>query len=100
MSAPAAADPRVQEVRRHLRLVIDPEVGLDIVTMGLVYGLAVDGDAVTVTMTLTTRGCPLGDAITDGVRALVGKLPWVRVVDVHVVWEPAWSPAMIQQERE
>lgn len=100
MSDRAADGPRIEEVRRRLALVLDPEVGLDIVTMGLVYGLAVDGDAVAVTMTLTTRGCPLGDAITDGVRAVVAQLPWVRVVDVHVVWEPAWSPAMIQQERE
>lgn len=98
MSAPAprADDPRLDEVYHQLVRVMDPEVGLSIMKMGLVYGLDVADGVVTVTMTLTTRGCPLGSAIADGVRAVVRELPWVREVVVDLVWEPAWSPAMIR----
>lgn len=98
MSAPvpSAGDPRVDEVYRQLQRVIDPEIGQSIIKLGLVYDLAVSGDTVTVTMTLTTRGCPLGNAIGEGVRTVVKELPWVRDVEVDLVWEPAWSPAMIR----
>jgi metal-sulfur cluster biosynthetic enzyme len=97
VSAPTGADdPRLDEVYRQLMRVMDPEVGLSIVKMGLVYGLDVAGDVVTVTMTLTTPGCPLGRAMADGVRAVVRELAWVREVVVDVVWEPAWSPEMIR----
>ena len=99
-SVPPAGEARRDEVLRRLRRVIDPEIGLDIVTLGLVYDLAVSGDAVTVTMTLTTQGCPLGDAIGEGVRAAVAELPWVGDVVVNLVWEPAWSPAMIREDKE
>ncbi len=87
---------RLDEVYQRLKRVIDPEIGLSIIKLGLVYDLAVDGGVVTVTMTLTTRGCPMGGPITDGVRSVVAELPWVEDVVVNVVWEPAWSPAMIR----
>lgn len=83
------------ELVAQLRRVMDPEMGLDIVTLGLVYGLAlVDGD-VTVVMTLTTPGCPLQAAITDGVRRALSAVPWVGSVTVQVVWEPRWTPERI-----
>ncbi len=89
-------DRRLDEVYQRLKRVIDPEIGLSIIKLGLVYDLAVRDGAVTVTMTLTTPGCPMGGPITDGVKSVVAELPWVRDVAVNVVWEPAWSPAMIR----
>jgi metal-sulfur cluster biosynthetic enzyme len=102
VSAPvrSAAAPRVAEIYRQLQRVIDPEIGQSIVTLGLVYDVAVAGSTVTLTMTLTSRGCPLGAAIAEGVRRAVAELPWVRDVAVNVVWEPAWTPAMIRQHKE
>jgi len=91
-----AEDRRLDEVYQQLKRVIDPEIGLSIVKLGLVYDLALHDGIVTVTMTLTTPGCPMGGPITDGVRSVVSALPWVRDVAVDVVWEPAWSPAMIR----
>lgn len=78
-----------------LATVIDPELRLDIVTLGLVYGVEVDGDTATITYTLTTPGCPLERAITEGVRTAVSNVEGIRRVNTHVVWEPAWHPGMI-----
>ncbi|HEX7128150.1 MAG TPA: metal-sulfur cluster assembly factor [Thermodesulfobacteriota bacterium] len=93
MSARGGPDPA--EVLAALRAVIDPEIGLDIVSLGLVYDVRVDGGSVTVTMTLTAAGCPLGAAMRDGVTTVVGALPGVETVDVRIVWDPPWSPDMI-----
>ncbi len=81
-----------------LRTVIDPEIGLDIVSLGLVYDLRIEGPRVAVTMTLTTPGCPLEHAMRRGVAAAVGALPGVEAVDVQIVWEPRWDPSMIAPE--
>ncbi len=83
------------EVRERLNEVVDPELGIGIVDLGLVYRVAVAGGAVTVEMTLTARGCPLGDAITKGVRRKLLEVPGVTAVDVRLVWEPAWTPDLI-----
>lgn len=89
--------PTEEQVRAALSTVIDPEIGLDIVTLGLVYeiNLLPDGK-VEVVMTLTSRGCPLGPVITQGVQSAVGALSGVTEVDPQVVWEPAWSPECIE----
>lgn len=91
--------PTEEEVREALRNVIDPEIGLDIVTLGMVYDIVISPDGhVEVEMTLTSRGCPLGPVITGGVQSAVGALPGVTGVDPQVVWEPAWSPDLIEPE--
>ena len=85
---------RVELVRRLLRTVIDPELGVNIVDLGLVYAIAIDDDAgaVAVEMTLTTPGCPLSGFLDDQIRGCLAQLPQVREVAVTLVWEPPWDP--------
>lgn len=91
--------PSAEEVRAALRRVIDPEVGADIVTLGLVYGVEVGGGgSVTVTFTLTTPGCPLRDVMVRSVSATVYALPGVEHVNANLVWEPRWHPGMMEDE--
>ena len=76
-----------------LREVIDPELGVNIVDLGLVYGLSVeDGGRVEIEMTLTTPGCPLGGFLEDEIRACLSQLPQVRDVSLRLVWQPPWDP--------
>jgi metal-sulfur cluster biosynthetic enzyme len=83
-------------VRQALRTVKDPELDLNIVDLGLVYDVGVDGDAVSVKMTLTSPGCPAGPMITSDVYRVIRALPGVRDVDVEIVWEPYWTPERIE----
>lgn len=81
-----------------LATILDPEFGLNIVDMGLVYDVTVDGANVTVAMTLTTPSCPAGDMIFDGARAALGALPGIGEVRINLVWDPAWTPDMLTDE--
>lgn len=74
--------------------VVDPELGIDIVELGLVYGVEVGERVVSVTMTLTTAGCPLHDVIVDGVERALTR-PGGPRVNVEVVWDPPWDPGRI-----
>jgi metal-sulfur cluster biosynthetic enzyme len=80
-----------------LGTVIDPEIGLDIVTLGLVYGVRLSGSSVCVTFTLTTRGCPMQGIITEGIESAVATVPGVREIVPDLVWEPQWDPSMIRE---
>ena len=75
--------------------VYDPELGIDLVNLGLVYALSSAGGALTVAMTLTTPGCPMGGSIPDQVRFSLETIPGVREVRVELVWEPRWEPEMM-----
>ncbi|MFP5113349.1 metal-sulfur cluster assembly factor [Bacillaceae bacterium C204] len=82
-----------------LKSVYDPELNINVVDLGLIYNIEVRESAdVTITMTLTTPGCPLHDSITSGVRYCVEGMEETNKVDVNLVWEPAWSPEKMTPE--
>ena len=75
-----------------LEQVIDPELGIDIVNLGLVYDIDMNEEGtVTVTMTLTSMGCPLAGTIVDQVKAALSDIPEVKETEVEIVWNPPWS---------
>lgn len=80
-------------VRDALREVIDPEAGMNIVDLGLVYGVEITAQGVRVQMTMTSAACPMADMIVDDVHAaLEGGLPRDTPVEVEMVWDPPWTP--------
>lgn len=87
-----------QDALDALRRVIDPEVGLDVVALGLVYGLDVHDGAIDVELTMTTPACPLGEQIVADAEAQLGALPGVTAVRVELVWSPPWTPARMSPE--
>ncbi len=78
-----------------LREVIDPELGCNLVDLGLIYSLTIDGARVDVKMTLTTPGCPMHESLSEGVRLALLQVEGVEAANVEVVWDPPWSPAML-----
>ncbi|MCD6654602.1 MAG: metal-sulfur cluster assembly factor [Sulfurovum sp.] len=84
-----------EQVYEAISTVIDPEVGFNLVEMGLIYDAIIEESCnIRVVMTLSTRGCPLHQMITQWVREAVERLEGVGVVEVDVVWEPAWNISM------
>ena len=94
----AHAIPTVEELREKLSEVMDPEINLSIVELGLVYDIAFDDGTVLVTMTLTSPGCPLGPVIRGEAYAKLKELPGVKDVDVQIVWNPPWDPRTMASE--
>lgn len=81
------------EVLAKLDEVIDPELGLGIVALGLVYHIRInEDDSVRIIMTLTVPGCPMHETITADVRRTIGAISWVKDVDVVVTFDPPWTP--------
>lgn len=78
--------------------VIDPELGVDLVNLGLVYAVAVIDRNIEATISLTTPGCPMHGTIEKDVLLTLERLPGVEFVDVKIVWDPPWSPAMMTDE--
>lgn len=78
-----------------LRQVVDPEIDCNIVDLGLVYGVVIEGSRVKVQMTLTTHGCPMHESIAQGVRMALLNLEGVADAEVEVVWDPPWHPSMM-----
>ena len=84
------------QVKMALRRVKDPELNLNIVDLGLVYGVRVDGTKVSIDMSLTSPGCPSGPEIMTGAEEAVRGLPGVEDVQVNLVWTPFWTPDRIE----
>jgi len=75
-----------------LENVIDPELGIDIVNLGLIYGVDLDDDGLcTVTMTLTSMGCPLAGHIEEDIRRVLADIPQAKEIEVDIVWDPPWG---------
>ena len=86
-----------ERVTEALREVFDPELGLSVVDLGLIYRVEIDADRVRIEMTLTTQGCPIHDSMTEWVRQAVGRVPGVRDVAVVLTFEPPWTPDRMGQ---
>ena len=86
------------QIYAQLRKVNDPELNINVVDLGLIYDVTLsdDGD-VSITMTLTTPGCPLHDSIVNGVKHAVSAVEGIKNVDVDLVWSPAWTPARMTE---
>jgi metal-sulfur cluster biosynthetic enzyme len=80
-----------------LRQVIDPEIGMNIVDLGLIYDVKVVGSAVQVAMTLTSAGCPMGESIRCGAELALLNLEGIAAAHVELVFDPPWHPGMINQ---
>jgi metal-sulfur cluster biosynthetic enzyme len=87
-----------EDVYEALEEVIDPELGLDFVSLGLVYDVAIEKEDVYVTFTLTTPACPIGPQVSEQMKEFVGDLPGVSAVHPKMVFEPTWSPEMMSED--
>jgi metal-sulfur cluster biosynthetic enzyme len=100
VDAPAGSDasPTVDDVMEALSNVIDPELGLDFVELGLIYGVEVSDGSVNVTFTLTTPGCPIGPQVDEQIQEFVGELDGVKAVSSEMVFVPPWSPEKMSED--
>ena len=93
---PAEGPPTADQAKLALRKVKDPELGLNIVDLGLVYEIVVEGNDIHVDMTLTSPGCPAGPQIMTDVERTLQALPGVGTVELNLVWQPYWTPDRIE----
>ncbi len=91
---PALNEPIVLDA---LRQVIDPEIGCNIVDLGLIYDVGITGTKVTVQMTLTTPGCPMSESIAQGAQWALLGIAGVEDAVVEIVWDPPWQPSMMTE---
>jgi metal-sulfur cluster biosynthetic enzyme len=87
-----------EKILEVLKTVIDPEIGLNIVDLGLVYNIDETENNINVTMTLTTPGCPMHDTITQWAENAVKQLAPEKDVMINLVWEPQWTPSLMTEE--
>jgi metal-sulfur cluster biosynthetic enzyme len=90
--------PTKDEVVEALRQVEDPELGMDIVELGLMYDVEVEGPKVHVTYTLTSIGCPVGPMIQEQIQEFAAQVPGVEEVDAELTWDPPWSPERMSDD--
>jgi metal-sulfur cluster biosynthetic enzyme len=90
--------PTKDEVIEALRDVEDPELGMDIVELGLLYDVEVEGPKVVVTHSLTSIGCPAGPMIQEGIHEAASAVPGVDEVDVELTWDPPWTPERMSDD--
>ena len=90
--------PSEDEVQEALTNVIDPELGLDLVELGLIYTIEVDGPKVDVTFTLTSPGCPIGPQVSEQIDEFVSELDGVVAVEAHMTFNPPWTPDAMSED--
>lgn len=86
-----------EDIRKALSFVVDPEIGLNIVDLGLVYNIEIMEKKVVITMTLTTQGCPMHDSMKVAVENVVKRLEPDKEAEIRVVWDPPWTPERMTQ---
>jgi metal-sulfur cluster biosynthetic enzyme len=96
MTVEMSADEMVREALREN--VIDPEIGVNVVDLGLVYEIEVKDGTAEITMTLTTPACPLGPYIDQEVRTAVSDVPGIDNTKVNLVWTPPWDPSKMSED--
>jgi metal-sulfur cluster biosynthetic enzyme len=87
--------PTRTDIVKALQSVIDPELGVSIIDLGLIYGIAIQKDAITIQMTLTSIGCPLFPIIENDIREKVFSASGIQNITIDLVFDPAWNMAMI-----
>lgn len=97
-AAKGGAEGLAEDVTGALCRVIDPELGYNIVGLGLVYDVAIEEGVARVTMTTTTRGCPATNYLMEGARDAAASVPGIEAVEVALSYDPPWSPAMMSPE--
>jgi metal-sulfur cluster biosynthetic enzyme len=90
--------PTVDDVQDALTNVIDPELGLDFVELGLIYGVEIEGGDVFVTFTLTSPGCPIGPQVSEQIEEFVSELDGVSAVYPKMTFTPPWTPDLMSEE--
>ncbi len=92
-------EPDLDQLYHELRAVIDPEIGINIVDLGLIYGLEYDDKGLRMRLTMTSAACPMSDLIIANCRMVLDEvLPPNTPVDIELVWEPPWTPEMMTGE--
>jgi metal-sulfur cluster biosynthetic enzyme len=87
-----------EKILEQLRYVIDPELGINVVDLGLIYDIHINDGNVFILMTLTTPGCPLHDSIIGGVKRALSEMAEIKNVDVQLTWNPPWTPERMSDE--
>jgi metal-sulfur cluster biosynthetic enzyme len=90
--------PTVDDVQEALTNVIDPELGLDFIELGLIYDIEVEDGEVSVSFTLTSPGCPIGPQVAEQMEEFVGELDGVTAVHPKMTFSPAWTPELMSEE--
>jgi metal-sulfur cluster biosynthetic enzyme len=98
MSEPASSAPDREQISEALENVIDPELGLDFVSLGLVYDIEIEGGDVYVTFTLTTPACPIGPQVSEQIQEFVGEVGGVERVFPKMTFSPPWSPDRMSED--
>jgi len=92
-------NPDEQRIYKALQTVIDPEIGENLIDLGLVYGIHIHDHIATVTFTMTSYACPMSEMVIESIENTVNKALSEGVeLDLHLVWEPAWEPAMMCEQ--
>ena len=90
--------PTREDVIEALHGVEDPELGMDIVELGLYYDSEIEGEKVKVIHSLTSMGCPAGPMIEEGIRDAAAGVPGIEQVDIELVWDPPWTPERMSED--
>jgi metal-sulfur cluster biosynthetic enzyme len=88
----------IADVRAAMKTIYDPEIGINVIDLGLVYDVQIKDAVVSVSLTLMNPGCPLSQVIETGIRTVVCNLPGIKDCIIQLVWHPPWNPSMISEE--